>query len=180
MRAQEKSLYNCRQLTVTASPAFLSKNVTCSEPGTIRSCRMSSPADWWKWLTLGCQLENQLFTSTRQLPPTHQAAAGRGKGRLLRFVVNMHYPFLRPWSTALAESIGCCKLRNREVGRQLHLKHLETSWQLCHTWMTGEDSSFPHHCFSSCLFPISHSNKKEKPKFCVFLTSQSLVLKVGQ
>lgn len=75
-----KSLHKCRQLTVNASPAFLSKNVTCSEPGTIRSYRMSSPADWWKWLTLGCHLENQLFTSTRQLPPTHQAAAGHGKG----------------------------------------------------------------------------------------------------
>lgn len=65
MRAQEKSLRKCRQLTVTASLAFLSKDVTCSEPGTVRSCRMSLPADWWKWLTLGCQLKNQLFTSTR-------------------------------------------------------------------------------------------------------------------
>lgn len=125
MTAQKNSLHKCRQLTVTASPAFLSKDVTCSEPGTVRSCKMSSPADWWKWLTLGCQLKDQLFTSTRQLPPTHQAAAGRRKGRSLWVVVNMHYPFLWPWSATIAKSIACSKLRNRDVWHQLHPKHLE-------------------------------------------------------
>lgn len=125
MTAQKNSLHKCRQLTVTASPAFLSKDVTCSEPGTVRSCKMSSPADWWKWLTLGCQLKDQLFTSTRQLPRTHQAAAGRRKGRSLWVVVNMHYPFLWPWSATIAKSIACSKLRNRDVWHQLHPKHLE-------------------------------------------------------
>lgn len=127
MRAQENSLRKCKQLTVTASQAFLSKAVTCSEPGTVRSCRVSSPADWWKWLALGCQLKNQLFTSTRQLPPTQPAAAGRRKGRLLCFVVNMHHPSLWPWSSTIAKSIGCFKLRNRLAGHQLHSKHLEIS-----------------------------------------------------
>lgn len=127
MRAQENPLLKCKQLTVTASRAFLSKAVTCSEPGTVRSCRGSSPAEWWKWLALGCQLENQLFTSTRQLPPTRPAAAGRRKGRLLCFVVNMRYPSLWPRSSTIAKSIGCFKLRNRLVGHRLHSKHLEIS-----------------------------------------------------
>lgn len=79
MRAQENSLHKCRQLTVTTLRAFLSKDVTCSKSGTVRSCRMSSPADWWKWLTLGRQLKNQLFTSTRQLPPMSSGRSQEGE-----------------------------------------------------------------------------------------------------
>lgn len=116
MRAQENSLHKYRQLAVTTLQAFLSKDVTCFKPGTVRSCRISSPADWWKWLTLGRQLKNQLFTSTRQLPPTQQAAAGRRKGRLLWFVVNMHYLFLWTWSSTTAKSIGCSKPKEKKKG----------------------------------------------------------------
>lgn len=124
-RAQENSLRKCKQLTVTASQAFLSKAVTCSEPGTVRSCRGSSPADWWKWLALGCQVKNQSFISPRQLPPTQPAAAGHGKGRLLCFVVNMRNPSLWPQSSTTAKSIGRFKLRNRLVGHRLRPKLLE-------------------------------------------------------
>ena len=34
-----------------------------------------SPADRWKWLTLGSKLQNQLSTSTLLLTPTHSATA---------------------------------------------------------------------------------------------------------
>jgi hypothetical protein len=59
------------------------------------------------------------------LPPTQQAAAGLRKGRLLWFVVNMHYPFLWTWSSTTAKSIGCSKLKkkkkNRKVEHHLHI-----------------------------------------------------------
>lgn len=152
MRAHEDSLLKYRQLTVSTSEAFLSKHVTCSEPGTVRSCRTSSPADWWKWLTLGRQLKNQLFTSTRQLPPTQWAAAGRRKGRLLCFVVNLHYPFPQPWSSTISKSIGSSKGTDSQVGHQLHPKHLEISWQLYHKHVTRRNNLHP-----IFICPYSHS-----------------------